>query len=77
VKLLIKIMFGGFVCLSVISISNSCEKYGENGERGGGYSGSVIDSITNSPIDSAKVSLRDTIGAGVFTDSMGYFESAG
>lgn len=40
-------------------------------------SGTVLDSITMQPIDSARIYLRDTVSIeSAFTDSTGYFETS-
>ena len=66
------------MCLTIISLSIwalSCDDAGTDGDTAGTYSGTVTDSVTGLPIDSAMISLRDTSGVSVYTDSTGAFES--
>lgn len=64
---------GVIACLAVaVTLTNSCDG---PGERGGSFAGIVVDSATALPIDSAGISMRDTIGEAItYTDSTGHFQ---
>jgi len=74
-KMRLTLMRGALLGLLLVG-AQSCDR-GRTGDGGdGGFSGTVVDSVTGSPIDSATIYLTDTGYVWGFTDSLGHFDGA-
>lgn len=72
-KPLQRFIFLTFCSLLAVAFIISCE---DDSETGGSFAGYVFDSSTILPIDSAMISVRDTSGVDVYSDSTGKFIGA-
>ena len=72
-KSLQRFIFLTFCSIFVMAIIISCDN---ESETGGGFAGYVYDSVTTLAIDSAMISVRDTSGVDIYTNSTGYFKGA-
>ena len=69
---------GGLILLAsfCLALVLSCDKPGPTDGPAHSVSGTVIDSITSAPIDSALIAVGDSNAIITFTDSTGYYQLA-